>query len=52
MTFAIPIRNIYFLLLYAWNRLPEGQVVDVSGCRGYGTRGPVLRAYCVVGRGI
>jgi 5-methylcytosine-specific restriction enzyme subunit McrC len=27
----IPIRNIYYLFLYAWNRLPEGQVIDVSG---------------------
>lgn len=26
----IPIRNIYFLLIYAWNRLPESKVVDVS----------------------
>jgi 5-methylcytosine-specific restriction enzyme subunit McrC len=27
----IPIRNIYYLLLYAWNRLPEGKSIDVSG---------------------
>ncbi|MCP5056629.1 MAG: 5-methylcytosine-specific restriction endonuclease system specificity protein McrC [bacterium] len=27
----IPIRNVYFLLCYAWNRLAEGEVVDVSG---------------------
>ena len=26
----IPIRNIYYLLLYAWNRLEEAEVVDVS----------------------
>lgn len=27
----IPIRNIYYLLCYAWNRLSEGEIVDVSG---------------------
>ena len=27
----IPIRNIYYLLCYAWNRLSEGDIVDVSG---------------------
>jgi 5-methylcytosine-specific restriction enzyme subunit McrC len=26
----IPIQNIYFLLCYAWDTLPEGQVVKVS----------------------
>ena len=26
----IPIRNIYYLLLYAWNRLEEAEVVAVS----------------------
>lgn len=26
----IPIRNIYYLLAYAWDRLPESEVVDVS----------------------
>lgn len=26
----IPIRNIYYLLLYAWNRLEEAEIVDVS----------------------
>ena len=31
MARAIPIRNIYYLLLYAWNRLPEGRTIDVSG---------------------
>jgi 5-methylcytosine-specific restriction enzyme subunit McrC len=30
MSSAIPIRNIYFLLCYAWNRLQEGGLVDVS----------------------
>jgi len=28
--FIIPIRNIYYLLCYAWNRLPESRVIDVS----------------------
>lgn len=27
----IPIKNIYFLLCYAWNRLNESELVDVSG---------------------
>jgi 5-methylcytosine-specific restriction enzyme subunit McrC len=27
---VIPIRNIYFLLCYAWDRLAEGKLVDVS----------------------
>lgn len=27
----IPIRNLYYLLLYAWGRLEEGQAVDVGG---------------------
>ena len=31
MAEPIPIRNIYYLLCYAWNRLDEGAVVDVSG---------------------
>ena len=31
MSSPIPIRNIYFLLCYAWNRLEEGNVTDVSG---------------------
>lgn len=30
---AIPIRNIYFLLCYAWNRLQEGELVDISKLR-------------------
>ncbi|HEU5295785.1 MAG TPA: 5-methylcytosine-specific restriction endonuclease system specificity protein McrC [Burkholderiaceae bacterium] len=30
MSSAIPIRNIYFLLCYAWNRLAEKDFVDVS----------------------
>jgi len=28
---TIPINNIYYLLCYAWKRLEEGRVVDVSG---------------------
>ncbi|MEO1018720.1 MAG: 5-methylcytosine-specific restriction endonuclease system specificity protein McrC [Pseudomonadota bacterium] len=31
MASPIPVQNIYFLLAYAWNRLPESEVVDVSG---------------------
>ena len=27
---TIPILNIYYLLCYAWDRLREGQIVDVS----------------------
>lgn len=30
MANQIPIRNIYYLLCYAWNRLKEGDIVDVS----------------------
>ena len=30
MASPIPIKNIYYLLAYAWNRLPEAEVVDVS----------------------
>lgn len=28
---SIPIQNIYYLLIYAWDRLAEGDLVDVSG---------------------
>lgn len=31
MANSIPIQNIYYLLCYAWNRLEEGEIVDVSG---------------------
>jgi len=31
MAGQIPIRNIYYLLCYAWNRLAEGGLIDVSG---------------------
>jgi 5-methylcytosine-specific restriction enzyme subunit McrC len=31
---AIPVRNLYYLFLYAWDRLPEGGAVDVSGVEG------------------
>ncbi|GAG60746.1 unnamed protein product, partial [marine sediment metagenome] len=27
----IPIHNIYYLLCYAWNKLDEKDIVDVSG---------------------
>lgn len=30
MSSPIPIRNIYYLLAYAWNRLPESEITDVS----------------------
>jgi 5-methylcytosine-specific restriction enzyme subunit McrC len=31
MTPRIPIQNIYYLLIYGWDRLAEGELVDVSG---------------------
>jgi 5-methylcytosine-specific restriction enzyme subunit McrC len=31
---AIPIRNIYYLFLYAWDKFPEGQVIEVGGDQG------------------
>ena len=34
MARPIPVQNIYYLLLYAWNRLPEGRTVDVTGIHG------------------
>jgi len=30
MAQQIPIKNIYYLLCYAWNRLSEGEIVDVT----------------------
>ena len=30
MSSPIPIQNIYYLLLYAWNNLDEGELTDVS----------------------
>jgi 5-methylcytosine-specific restriction enzyme subunit McrC len=30
MAGEIPIRNVYYLLCYAWNRLAEGDLIDVS----------------------
>lgn len=30
MASAVPVRNVFYLLCYAWNRLAEGQLVDVS----------------------
>jgi 5-methylcytosine-specific restriction enzyme subunit McrC len=34
MARAIPVRNLYYLFLYAWNRFQEGRIVDVSGVAG------------------
>ncbi|MDG1463124.1 MAG: 5-methylcytosine-specific restriction endonuclease system specificity protein McrC [Gammaproteobacteria bacterium] len=31
MSSPIPVKNIYYLLSYAWDRLPESEVTDVSG---------------------
>jgi 5-methylcytosine-specific restriction enzyme subunit McrC len=28
---SIPVQNIYYLLLYAWDRFPEGKTINVSG---------------------
>jgi 5-methylcytosine-specific restriction enzyme subunit McrC len=30
MTSTIPIQNIYYLLCYAWNKLDEGETVDIA----------------------
>ncbi|MBR1236649.1 5-methylcytosine restriction system specificity protein McrC [Bradyrhizobium sp. AUGA SZCCT0182] len=30
MSASIPIANIYYLLCYAWNRLEQGKIIDVS----------------------
>lgn len=30
MASPIPVKNIYYLLAYAWNRLPEAEIVDIS----------------------
>lgn len=30
MTDSIPVQNIYYLLCYAWNKLDEGETIDVS----------------------
>lgn len=30
MSHAIPIQNLYYLLCYAWDQLPEGELVDIS----------------------
>lgn len=34
MASRIPIQNIYYLLVYAWDRLAEGELVDVAGIDG------------------
>ena len=31
MAHRIPVQNLYYLLLYAWNRIPEGRAIDVAG---------------------
>ena len=31
MAATIPVQNLYYLLLYAWNRVPEGRNIDVAG---------------------
>ena len=31
MARSVPAQNLYYLLLYAWNRVPEGQAIDVTG---------------------
>ena len=31
MARRVPVQNLYFLLLYAWNRVPEGQTINVAG---------------------
>ena len=31
MSPPIPIQNLYYLFLYAWNRLEEGEAVEVGG---------------------
>ncbi|WP_111641859.1 5-methylcytosine-specific restriction endonuclease system specificity protein McrC [Marinimicrobium alkaliphilum] len=31
MTPSIPIQNLYYLLIYSWNRLAESEVVNISG---------------------
>src|SRR5215217_2420927 len=33
MTGSIPIQNIYYLLCFAWNKLDEGETVDVSSLK-------------------
>jgi 5-methylcytosine-specific restriction enzyme subunit McrC len=35
MTTTIPVKNIYYLLCYAWDRLEEGALVDISAVDGY-----------------
>lgn len=34
MKAVIPIENIYYLLCYAWNKLDEGNIVNVEGIEG------------------
>ena len=34
MARRIPVQNLYYLLLYAWDRFPEGRSVEVAGIQG------------------
>lgn len=45
---AIPIHNLYYLLLYAWDRLEEGQAVDVGGLE-HGSAADLLARILVSG---
>jgi 5-methylcytosine-specific restriction enzyme subunit McrC len=31
MGHTVPVQNLYYLLLYAWNRIPEGRTIEVTG---------------------
>jgi 5-methylcytosine-specific restriction enzyme subunit McrC len=46
MTRTIPIQNVYYLLLYAWMRLDEGQLVDVSGIESTNLADLFTRVLC------
>ncbi len=34
MSFDIPAQNVYYLLLYAWDKFPEGRSIDVGNIKG------------------
>jgi 5-methylcytosine-specific restriction enzyme subunit McrC len=44
---TIPIANVYYLLCYAWDKLEEGEIVDVAGIPS--ARLPDLFAHVLVG---
>ena len=46
---AIPVQNLYYLLCYAWDRLAEGEIVDVSGVQ---TEAPVDLLATVLIKGV